>query len=128
MSGTKLKTDEGDYYSFYQNNWEPTQTPVFDQTKFPNNYPSCNEWSSPPPAVYLSRPLNTKGVEFAHALAITSRCYVLLKDGSFHSWTRDYGVFEMIFLGKVTLLMGMIIGGVLGVRVAKSKYRRQTSY
>jgi hypothetical protein len=121
-----LKADDGKYYSYHQNKWQLTEPPTFDNTKFPHNSPPCSEWPGPPPAVYLRKTKDSVGVEFAHALAITSRCYVLLADGSLHLWTRNYGVFEMMFLGVTSLVIGMVIGGIIGKYVAKRKYHKES--
>lgn len=121
-----LKSDDGNYYSYHQNKWQLTELPTFDKTKFPHNSPPCSEWTGPPPAVYLQRIRDSVGVEFAHALAITSRCYVLLADGSLHLWTREHGVFEMIFIGVVSLVIGMVVGGIIGKYVAKRKYHNES--
>lgn len=120
-----LKADDGKYYSYHQNKWQLTELTEFDNTKFPYNAHSCSEWLDPPPVIYLRKTIDSVGVEFAHALGNTSRCYVLLADGSFQLWTRDYGVFEMIYIGGVSLIIGMMFGGITGKHVAKRKYREE---
>lgn len=116
-----LKTTDGKYYNYHQGNWQLIESPQIDNSKFPQNYLPCNEWLSPPPVTYLRKTKDTMGVEFAHALAITSRCYVLLADGSLHLWTRDYGVFEMMSMGAISLVIGMGIGGIIG-KVANRRF------
>jgi hypothetical protein len=117
-----LKADDGTYYSYHQNNLQRTESPTIDKTKFPHNSPPCSEWFGPPPGVYLRRVKNSVGVEFGHALAVSSRCYILQADGSLHLWARDYGVFEMMFMGASSLIIGVVVGAVTGSYVAKRKY------
>lgn len=117
-----LKADDGNYYAYHQNKWQLTSLPEFDKTKFAYNAPPCSEWPGPPPAVYLHRTRSNVGVEFAHTLGYTSRCYILLADGRLQLWTRNYGVFEIMFMGAFSLVVGMIIGGIVGRKMARRKF------
>ncbi len=116
-----LKTEDGAFFSYHHHKWQQTELPDVDLTKFPHTYPPCNEWASPPPASYLRRTKDTAGVDFAHALANSSRCYILFEDGNLELWTRDYGVFDLIYIGFWSLFLGMLIGGIFGKRRANKK-------
>jgi hypothetical protein len=60
-------------------------------------------------------------VDFAHALGNSSRCYILFADGRLELWTRDYDVFGLFFVGAWSLFFGMLVGGILGKKIANKK-------
>jgi hypothetical protein len=122
-----LRTEAGDYYSYHQAEWQLTDRSQIDETEQRHSDSPCDafKFSSPPPPIYLRRARDSVGIEIEHALAITSRCYILLGDGSLHSWTRDVSAFDPLWL-SVALgcpLAGMIAGGIIGAFVARRKYR-----
>ncbi|MEZ4863694.1 MAG: hypothetical protein R3C14_20400 [Caldilineaceae bacterium] len=117
-----LKANDGEYYSYHQNTWQQTRLPTrFDKSNLSYYSAPCSELPAPPPTVYLQKTKNTVGVEFEHNFGAMSRCYVLLADGSLHVWTREYDVFEMIDIGIVSLIIGVVIGGIIGKYVTKRK-------
>lgn len=118
-----LRTEDGKYFSYHWNKWQQAELSQVNLSDYPYNYRACDEWASPPPATYLRRTKDSFGFDFAHAIANSARCYILFPDGSLELWTRDYDAFSLFFIGTSSLFFGMLVGGILGKKLANRKVR-----
>ena len=98
------RNDKGDYYSYHQNKWQLTELPI-EQTRIP--VPWCGS---------LKSTYSTRRCDFQSEMALAEffRSYVLFTDGSLHLYTKLYGAFHVTGMLSVSLIIGMIIGGVMG--------------
>ncbi len=124
-----LVATDGTNYSFYQNNWNQ-----MDEAHLNNFKPSfrpggpCDNWMSPPPITYLRKTRDTHGIEFEHAIGLSSRCYVILSDGSLHTWTRNISGMDILVFVQISLIVGVLLGGTIGIVAAKRWQKRRVNH
>jgi hypothetical protein len=86
-------SDQGDIFMFKESEWHTGS----DVHHHRIDYQPCDKWQSRPPV--FRQIADTYGTEFARPISLTSRCYVLLADGTLHLWLRHINLFQMLLMG-----------------------------
>ncbi|MCA9918987.1 MAG: hypothetical protein KC445_13590, partial [Anaerolineales bacterium] len=115
-----LKDSDGNYYSFYEENWNLIDSNRISAIKTPDNSLPC-DWHIPPPPFYFREIKDSVGIQFMHTLKSTSRCYVLYADGSLHFWSRFDNVFSGLEWAFSSLIIGLLLCGLIGGSIAIRK-------
>lgn len=78
----------------------------------------CSDWRK---RLSFRKIIDSSGVSFAHALADSTKCYVLFDNGDLEVWTRTQDAFTLMGTLGVSALTGIIAVGTIGFRMKRSK-------
>lgn len=78
----------------------------------------CASWRK---RLSFKKVIDSTGVSFAHALADSTKCYLLFANGDLEVWTRTQDAFSLIGTLGISALFGIGVMGTVGLKVKRSR-------
>lgn len=109
-------TTQNEVFQLVANKWEVLENPI---EPFWGMKPrQCANWRK---RLSFRKVIDSSGVSFAHALADSTKCYVLFANGDLEVWTRTQDAFSLIGTLGISALIGIGVVGAVGFKVKRSR-------
>jgi hypothetical protein len=105
-------TSQDKVFQLIDNKWETLENPK--EPYWGAEPLQCSNWRKRLP---IRKIVDSAGVIFEHALADSTKCYVLFNDGSLEVWTRTQDAFSMIGTVGASTLLGAIAMSAIGFKM-----------
>jgi hypothetical protein len=109
-------TTQNEVFQLVDNEWEVLEHPT---EPFWGMKPrQCADWRK---RLSFRKVIDSSGVSFAHALADSTKCYVLFEDGNLEVWTRTQDAFSLMGTIGISVLLGAVLVSNVGFRWKRSR-------